>query len=112
MCVCVWEKSGERRETQNNHTHTREGGGGCEGTKERGSPIPCACIDHSFFISLPIHTHQSFCRLMHHTSKYPSTGPLKGTGVWKLPTGLLDVGEDLGAGAEREVKEETGITAR
>lgn len=40
------------------------------------------------------------------------TGPLRGTGVWKLPTGLLDCGEDLGTGAEREVQEETGIRTR
>lgn len=39
-------------------------------------------------------------------------GPLRGTGVWKMPTGLLDAGEDIGKGAEREVKEETGVDAR
>lgn len=39
-------------------------------------------------------------------------GPLQGTGIWKLPTGLLDAGEDLGEGAEREVLEETGVKAR
>ncbi len=39
------------------------------------------------------------------------SGPLQGSGVWKMPTGLLDVGEDIGAGAEREVREETGVTA-
>ncbi len=41
-----------------------------------------------------------------------NAGPLQGTKIWKLPTGLLDVGEDLGEGAEREVKEETGVTTR
>ena len=30
---------------------------------------------------------------------------------WKLPTGLLSLGEDIPEGAEREVLEETGIVA-
>lgn len=30
-------------------------------------------------------------------------------GFWKLPTGLLTLGEDIPAGAAREVFEETGI---
>eukprot|EP01038_Epipyxis_sp_PR26KG_P012498 gene12498-16766_t len=38
-------------------------------------------------------------------------GPLKGTGVWKLPTGLCDLGEDITAAAVREVYEETGVRA-
>ncbi|KAI5067510.1 hypothetical protein GOP47_0018038 [Adiantum capillus-veneris] len=36
-------------------------------------------------------------------------GPLRGSGVWKMPTGLINQGEDLCAGAVREVKEETGV---
>ncbi|EFJ21091.1 hypothetical protein SELMODRAFT_176548 [Selaginella moellendorffii] len=36
-------------------------------------------------------------------------GPLKGTGIWKMPTGLINQAEDIFAGAIREVKEETGI---
>ncbi|KAH7435468.1 hypothetical protein KP509_06G066300 [Ceratopteris richardii] len=36
-------------------------------------------------------------------------GPLRGLGVWKMPTGLIDQGEDLCVGAVREVKEETGV---
>ncbi|KAJ9568013.1 hypothetical protein OSB04_003979 [Centaurea solstitialis] len=36
-------------------------------------------------------------------------GRLGGTGVWKIPTGILEVGEDVCEGAIREVKEETGI---
>ncbi|MEW5307318.1 MAG: hypothetical protein WDW36_009724 [Sanguina aurantia] len=36
-------------------------------------------------------------------------GPLKGKGVWKMPTGLLDPAEDVMDGAVREVWEETGI---
>ncbi|CAA6670692.1 unnamed protein product [Spirodela intermedia] len=39
------------------------------------------------------------------------TGKFRGSGVWKLPTGVVDQGEDLSAGAIREVKEETGIDA-
>lgn len=35
-------------------------------------------------------------------------GPLKGKGVWKMPTGLVNVGEDITEAAVREVKEETG----
>ncbi|GAQ87990.1 nudix hydrolase homolog [Klebsormidium nitens] len=38
-------------------------------------------------------------------------GPLRGTGIWKLPTGLANHGEDICAAAVREVKEETGIDA-
>ncbi|MCO5598078.1 hypothetical protein L7F22_052168 [Adiantum nelumboides] len=36
-------------------------------------------------------------------------GPLRGLGVWKMPTGLINQGEDLCAGAVREVREETGV---
>jgi ADP-ribose pyrophosphatase YjhB (NUDIX family) len=36
-------------------------------------------------------------------------GPLKGTGFWKIPTGLVDSNEDLHIAACREVLEETGI---
>ncbi|KAK7316539.1 hypothetical protein RJT34_00087 [Clitoria ternatea] len=38
-----------------------------------------------------------------------SNGRFSGTGVWKLPTGAVDEGEDICAAAVREVKEETGI---
>ena len=31
-------------------------------------------------------------------------------GFWKLPTGLLTLGEDIPEGAAREVLEETGIS--
>ncbi|CAK9145107.1 unnamed protein product [Ilex paraguariensis] len=37
------------------------------------------------------------------------SGKFQGTGVWKIPTGVLDEGEDIFAAATREVKEETGI---
>ncbi|KAK4279082.1 hypothetical protein QN277_016838 [Acacia crassicarpa] len=36
-------------------------------------------------------------------------GWFKGTGIWKLPTGTIEEGEDISAAAVREVKEETGI---
>lgn len=36
-------------------------------------------------------------------------GPLKGLGIWKLPTGLADSREDIDLAAKREVLEETGI---
>ena len=36
-------------------------------------------------------------------------GPLKGLGVWKVPTGLADSEENLDDAARREVFEETGI---
>lgn len=37
------------------------------------------------------------------------SGRFRGTGVWKIPTGVVDMGEEIFAGAVREVKEETGI---
>ncbi|XP_020959308.1 nudix hydrolase 2 [Arachis ipaensis] len=37
------------------------------------------------------------------------TGHFQGTGYWKLPTGVVDEGEDINAAVVREVKEETGI---
>lgn len=39
------------------------------------------------------------------------SGPLRGTGVWKMPTGLVTQGEDITDAAAREVLEETGIHA-
>lgn len=39
-------------------------------------------------------------------------GILRGTGVWKFPTGVVDGGEDICDAAVREVKEETGIEAK
>ncbi|XP_057433450.1 nudix hydrolase 10-like isoform X2 [Lotus japonicus] len=36
-------------------------------------------------------------------------GIFHGIGVWKLPTGIVDPGEDIFAAAIREVKEETGV---
>ena len=34
-------------------------------------------------------------------------GPLRGSGTWKMPTGLVNHGEDLHIAAPREVLEET-----
>ncbi|CAM9279710.1 unnamed protein product, partial [Chrysoparadoxa australica] len=39
-------------------------------------------------------------------------GPLGGTGIWKLPTGLVNAGEHLNDAVEREVLEETGVDTR
>lgn len=39
-------------------------------------------------------------------------GKFSGTGIWKIPTGIVDEGEDLFTAAEREVKEETGIDTK
>ncbi|GLJ16406.1 hypothetical protein SUGI_0278370 [Cryptomeria japonica] len=36
-------------------------------------------------------------------------GPFRGTGVWKIPTGVIHQGEDIFTGAIREIKEETGV---
>ncbi|XP_034211059.1 nudix hydrolase 10-like isoform X3 [Prunus dulcis] len=38
-------------------------------------------------------------------------GRFQGKGVWKIPTGVVDEGEDIFKAAVREVKEETGIDA-
>uniref|UniRef100_A0A7N0UEE6 Nudix hydrolase domain-containing protein n=1 Tax=Kalanchoe fedtschenkoi TaxID=63787 RepID=A0A7N0UEE6_KALFE len=39
-----------------------------------------------------------------------NSGKFKGTGVWKFPTGVVDEGEDIFDAAQREVKEETGVS--
>ncbi|KAI3686137.1 hypothetical protein L1987_79810 [Smallanthus sonchifolius] len=36
-------------------------------------------------------------------------GIMRGRGIWKIPTGIVEEGEDISAGVIREVKEETGI---
>lgn len=37
------------------------------------------------------------------------SGPAAAHKLWKMPTGLLDPGEDVGQAAVRELKEETGL---
>ncbi|KAL8138193.1 hypothetical protein V2J09_004194 [Rumex salicifolius] len=37
------------------------------------------------------------------------SGRFRGTGIWKIPTGVLEEGEDVHTAVMREVKEETGI---
>ncbi|XP_048539564.1 nudix hydrolase 2 [Triticum urartu] len=39
------------------------------------------------------------------------SGVLKGSGIWKFPTGVVEPGEDINIGVVREVKEETGVDA-
>jgi len=39
------------------------------------------------------------------------SGPAARLGIWKLPTGLVDAGEEIQDAALREVKEETGVDA-
>eukprot|EP00250_Pteridium_aquilinum_P008275 c17820_g1_i1 orf=162-998(+) len=40
------------------------------------------------------------------------TGPTQGSGVWKMPTGVVHQGEDIRDGVVREIKEETGVDAK
>ncbi|CAK0866106.1 unnamed protein product [Prorocentrum cordatum] len=40
------------------------------------------------------------------------SGPAARMNIWKLPTGLVDAGEELSDAALREVREETGIVAK
>ncbi|KAL9288083.1 Nudix hydrolase 10 [Arabidopsis thaliana] len=42
-------------------------------------------------------------------NKEEKYGSLCGSGIWKIPTGVVDEGEEIFAAAIREVKEETGI---
>ncbi|XP_044954000.1 nudix hydrolase 2-like [Hordeum vulgare subsp. vulgare] len=37
---------------------------------------------------------------------------LKGLGIWKFPTRVVEPGEDINIGVVREVKEETGVDAK
>lgn len=39
-------------------------------------------------------------------------GPLRGKDVWKIPTGIVEAGEDISVGAVRECLEETGVETR
>jgi ADP-ribose pyrophosphatase YjhB (NUDIX family) len=39
-------------------------------------------------------------------------GPLRGQAIWKMPTGLVQAGEDITEAAVREVFEETGVETR
>ncbi|XP_057529439.1 nudix hydrolase 2-like isoform X2 [Amaranthus tricolor] len=41
-----------------------------------------------------------------------NSGRFRGTGIWKIPTGVVDEGEDISVAAVREVKEETGNLSR
>ncbi|KAK7320255.1 hypothetical protein VNO77_29570 [Canavalia gladiata] len=41
-----------------------------------------------------------------------TSGKFRGTGVWKMPTGAVNEGEDICDAAVREVKEETGIETK
>eukprot|EP00899_Mesostigma_viride_P021911 jgi/Mesvir1/29721/Mv00951-RA.2 len=38
-------------------------------------------------------------------------GPLRLMSLWKMPTGIVEAGEELAHAAEREVREETGVQA-
>ena len=40
-----------------------------------------------------------------------AVGPTAGKGIWKIPTGLLEAGEDIPCAVERECLEETGVVA-
>ncbi|KAK9854812.1 hypothetical protein WJX84_004110 [Apatococcus fuscideae] len=40
------------------------------------------------------------------------SGGLRGTGIWKMPTGVVNQGENVTRGSEREVLEETGLRAK
>lgn len=40
-----------------------------------------------------------------------NSGRFKGSGIWKIPTGIVEQGEDIFVAVVREVKEETGIDA-
>ncbi|KAG7621757.1 NUDIX hydrolase domain [Arabidopsis suecica] len=42
-------------------------------------------------------------------NKEEKYGSLCGSGIWKIPTGVVDEGEEIFAAAIREVKEETGV---
>ena len=62
-----------------------------------------SCIHHAFY-PIGIYIIYSTCYIM-------TKCGLLAQGVWKMPTGLVLVGEDITEAAEREVLEETGLEA-
>jgi len=83
---------------------------------ERGKAILTQWLDSSTPSRLPLGpTHQIGvgCLVLNKENKMlvvkEQTGPAAKVKLWKIPTGLLDPGEDIPAAAERELKEETGL---
>jgi len=83
---------------------------------ERGKVILTHWLDSSTPSKLPLGpTHQVGvgCLVLNKENKMlvvqEMTGPAAAKKLWKVPTGLLEPGEDIPTGAQRELKEETGL---
>uniref|UniRef100_A0A804R1J5 Nudix hydrolase domain-containing protein n=1 Tax=Zea mays TaxID=4577 RepID=A0A804R1J5_MAIZE len=63
------------------------------------------------WIKLPITLSNLIPPVVEVLAVQEKSGVLRGLGVWKFPTGVVEPGEDINVGAVREVKEETGIDA-
>jgi ADP-ribose pyrophosphatase YjhB (NUDIX family) len=80
---------------------------------------PTHQVGVGIFVTLPLsmnnnnnnhhHPHQDMTNNTMMLVVRERTGPAAARQLWKMPTGLLDPGEELGPAAVRELREETGL---
>ena len=74
--------------------------------KDETSRLPAGPTHQVGVGCLVLHPHDSSQMLV----VREKTGPAAAYGLWKMPTGLADAGEDVHDAALRELREETGLT--